>query len=482
MLNAMKPCRSAWSALLLTGLLCMSSAAQSVVSGTLVAILEGNLPSGGLRVPITNGIYHRQVFNAMGGRIILNAYEWDASLGAFVWAIGIGDTLKFVWRDSESGNVIGEKSNTYLGGESSCWSSGHCGKITEWTSLFVVQCTPEKSNIELEVYFNNVMFGASSVKPTRFHPAARVETFPENIRPKSYSFSEGGVADISLVIEDNLGCGEKIPETIVRMETYVVPDTNGHGYDMGKNGIGTGRFIPAGYEAVVNPDEDEGVEETVIQGVTDKDGIIKVQYQARDHALMENLSVKLKRPAEDGAPEIVVTDTSDMNLKISVQGLQLLTSSNGYFSFRDFGSCQHSAPVNYVTPAFGSVLISASAVYYAKTGMRISLNDASLPWGGVIANFVGSKKQGGTLVSYSGGRDAPCHKSHRFGIDIDVNKNEWLSANQPGRDINVETVVEGQRTETALEYLTSLMRRYGACRVYEEPIHYRYHGSGASCR
>lgn len=465
-------------------ILCLSlyGAAYAAVSGDLVDVLEGNLPSDGVRVKITDGTFHRQTYNAMGGRVVLAAYEWDESIGAYVWAIQPGDTLKFIWRDSESGEVVGEKATTYLGGENSCWSTGHCGQLTNWTSLFEVQCMLETSNIEVETYFNNVMFGAASAKPERFHPAVSIEAFPNNIRPKRYKGLEGETGDISLLVVDDLECGAKISDAVVRLEAKIVPGTNGHGYDMGEKGIGTGKFVPVGYEAVVNPDEDEDVKDTVVEGVSDENGIFKVQYQAQDHALLEQLTITVKRPENGVDPEIIAKEKSVQNLKISVPGLSLLTASSGYFSFRDFGSCVHSEPVNYVTSAYRSKLIALSAVYYAKTGMRLSLNDASLPWGGFIANFKGTKKEDGESVTYDGGRDAPCHKSHRFGIDVDLNKDEWITAADRGRDINVEEVEEGDRSVTAITYLTSLMKRYGACRVIEEPIHYRYVGGSATCK
>jgi hypothetical protein len=75
-------------------------------------------------------------------------------------------------------------------------------------------------------------------------------------------------------------------------------------------------------------------------------------------------------------------------------------------------------------------------IYFANTGRYLSLNDASLPLGGVIANLNNE------------GRDKSCHGSHRFGIDIDINRHD-----SEGRNIQTETIEANKKQESALEYM-----------------------------
>ena len=80
------------------------------------------------------------------------------------------------------------------------------------------------------------------------------------------------------------------------------------------------------------------------------------------------------------------------------------------------GGCRHSDYAKYLDARVAPKVVVLAAIYRFKFGRSLSLNDASLPLGGVIAN----KTFGGS----AGGRDADCHKSHRIGIDIDLNQTD----------------------------------------------------------
>ena len=107
-------------------------------------------------------------------------------------------------------------------------------------------------------------------------------------------------------------------------------------------------------------------------------------------------------------------------------------------------------------------MISFAAQYYYLAGRYLSLNDASLPLGGVIAN------------QEKAGRDAACHKSHRRGIDIYLNGEDRHPNDSIGASMDSTYIEFNGNRATLLKHLTDLVGQLGGIKVKEEPIHYRF--------
>lgn len=114
-----------------------------------------------------------------------------------------------------------------------------------------------------------------------------------------------------------------------------------------------------------------------------------------------------------------------------------------------------------------SRLVVLDAMYKAKFGHRLSFNDASLKFGGVIDNNTGSKEK-----PKPGGRDSICHVSHRRGVDIDVNKTDEGKLNV------VEEIIEINGERYLIEdYINDVAVRLGLKRIEEKSsIHFRHIG------
>jgi hypothetical protein len=95
-------------------------------------------------------------------------------------------------------------------------------------------------------------------------------------------------------------------------------------------------------------------------------------------------------------------------------------------------------------------VMTLAAIYHYHSGRLLSLNDASLPYGGVIAYFD------------SKGRDAHCHGSHRQGIDIDIDR-----VDMGGRDMTAEIMEKTSRT--LLEFMEQFVLH-----VFDGSLPYTY--------
>lgn len=451
---------------LAVGTLVWSATVQGSVLPTFGGLVQSNFPLNGTFSLVSANQYQRQDYNAIGAMVFTNGAGLDPNTGEYRYFVDPGDTFKWLWRDTATGEVIGEKLTTFLGGENSCWTLGGCGEYFFFRAYYPLQCLEEDIQVQVETYYNNVMFGSETFKPTRFHPRIYEVQFPENLSPKQTTSAEGEAGEIVAIIEDDLGCALPIRDAKVRFTATVIGGTNGHGY-MQSGEFGTGKFESLGYSSKLDPDGD--TEGTVIEGYSDENGEYRANYRAYDHALMENIQVEAERPSEGDSEAIEAAPTS-VNVKLSIPGLVGLTESTGAFSFHDGGGCPHTEPVNYMTPSARIRLQIAATFFFEDAGAYLSINDASLPWGGYVANYK------------SGGRDAKCHGSHRKGVDVDINEYSRLTQERSDSAPLGPSLYSGEielngRSYMLLEYLTSVMSSVRGVKLVEQnSIHYRFPG------
>jgi len=106
--------------------------------------------------------------------------------------------------------------------------------------------------------------------------------------------------------------------------------------------------------------------------------------------------------------------------------------------------------------------------YREKFGHRISFNDASLQFGGLLDNK--------TFDGGAGGRDSLCHVSHHRGVDIDLN-----SVDEGGDNIRNATYLRNGKSVTIIKYVDSSATGNGLERVVERnSIHFRLKASRVS--
>jgi hypothetical protein len=170
------------------------------------------------------------------------------------------------------------------------------------------------------------------------------------------------------------------------------------------------------------------------------------------------LLTRLKRPATETDPEVSGLGFID-TLRIEVPDLVQLTSANSPVIFADGGSCPHERLPHWFTHNSLDRMHALAQAYTLVTGRRLSVNDASLPYGGIIDN----------KLSKGGGRDAACHVSHRDGVDVDLNRRD--SGNV---DVLTEKMTVNGREQPVIMWITALVERFGGFRVLEETIHYRF--------
>lgn len=250
----------------------------------------------------------------------------------------------------------------------------------------------------------------------------------------------------------------------------MVGGTNGQGY-FAAGDIGTGKFTSRGYNAVLSPG---GAHEsdTVIEGDTDSNGLFIARYRAQDHGAEEKITFEVKRPATASDPEVKGVSREEP-LLIAIPGLVRITHDNGLLAFRDGGGCvsdagnPHNPLPHWLTPNTRSRVIALAAIYHLQTERLLSLNDGSLPLGGVIARRRGNE-------------DADhCHDSHRQGVDIDFNSHD-RQVGQPGQEPvgeNMRSTMSEFREEqwTLLEYLDYLANKLGGIDYHgTSSIHYRF--------
>lgn len=201
-------------------------------------------------------------------------------------------------------------------------------------------------------------------------------------------------------------CGQPLADVPIKLIATVVPQTGSHLHFTNSNEPATGEFIELPFVFPPQLISDDG---TMLDGVTDGFGQLLAAYEAGFYGLREQVKVQATDPNYGGTTEAVD------EMSIRVPGLVPLETTSTLYSLRGGGTSACDVGHNdtstqrrshYVTPAMRDFIGTLAGRFYSTEGVALSLNDASLEFGGFFDDGV---------------RNASCHVSHRQGNDIDVN-------------------------------------------------------------
>ncbi|HET9679604.1 MAG TPA: hypothetical protein VFP95_03465 [Gammaproteobacteria bacterium] len=358
-----------------------------------------------------DGIYNRDIYVAIGA--IADFGTVYGPNGEYL--LVPGDNWTFQWQDQATGNIVVQASYTYLGtvdGQDHCWSDGHCATHGALYSGWTERCQLEDKRYVLRLLANDTLVGEYDFRPSRFTPKIIATIYDDQIEPRRLE-KEGPeyapeYTDITVAVQDNLGCGIFLQGATVTMTSTIVSGSNEHDH-IPYGARGTGRFESLGYSSEVDPNTPK-TQGTEIEGQTNSDGIFKARYHAQDLAGIDIITMQPSREHTDTLPPRI-GDRLERRITVGFQGFQEITTSNTPVIFVDGGTCPgHGQLPHWFTLEALQGVQAVAQIYYETIGNKLSLNDASLPLGGLIDN------------SYGGGRASKCHVSHRQGIDIDINK------------------------------------------------------------
>lgn len=322
-------------------------------------------------------------------------------------------------------------------------------------------------------------------RPTRFPPEIIAAEIPFELRPNlpgdnfvvghPSSEVDGEERDINVVVYDALGCGQPLDNVHVKLQSRIVPASGSHQHfdDTEEDEMrGTGDFI-AKNGSLDTVDS----EKVSITGITRNNGFYTTAYKAGDFGVSEEMTVTAWHEKTDKEPR--QEDQARNMTDIRLQGLYALPLEDASYRFVYGGSCAHSPKATYVTPLTGSKIRSVADTYIQKYDSMLSLNDASLEYGGAFDNFTGKRTKNGVTTQGQGGRDWLCHQSHRRGIDVDVNEYTRKVENPVNKDHSLfgYTQIEGAPV-LRQELLNGIACDFGMKPIDEPSIHYR---SVSSC-
>lgn len=278
-------------------------------------------------------------------------------------------------------------------------------------------------------------------RPTRFRPGFYAVLTPESMRPflpgDNYSNNrrllpvQGDTSPIQAFVTDDLGCLRPVVDAEVSFEMRVTPNTGGHAHFSSLFESGTGRFVLR--DGSPEPRTTNSTQ-TKISAQTDPYGHVLAYYKAGEHGTTETLVATARIDAvseKDPAWEV----TAEKTVNVKVPGLIEVANNSADHAFIYGGGCPHNPEARWMSPEMAAKTGALSSWYSTTFGAQLSLNDASLQFGGFFDNN----------TEKGGGRDARCHGSHRQGIDIDINSIDRGGA-------NIRYAVVGKRTR--LELLT----------------------------
>ena len=230
---------------------------------------------------------------------------------------------------------------------------------------------------------------------------------------------------VHAVITDDLGCDSRIADARVRFTNTITEDDqidHGHAH-FDSEDVGTGTY--SGLDTFEWSLIDDGREDTatIIEGLTAANGTFAADYEADEIGLSELVTASVTRDQTAAAPEVTGED-EEAQLRIRIPGLVKIDHEAISADRADAGVCPHNPAADWLTAPSLARLGVVTETYFGLTERKLSLNDGSLPFGGFIENA--RDLETGT----PGGRDARCHRSHRLGIDIDLNS--FHGAGDPG--------------------------------------------------
>lgn len=451
-------------------------------------------------VVLSGDRYERQTYDVLGASAIFQGQLFDAE-GNYL--MPEGDNWRYEIRQltgtSTDGPVTRASATvTYIGGEDNCWSFGVCDTLGSVRIMFGAQC-PEEERFDVRLFHNGVLVGSKELRPTRFVPEfLRFFVAPQEIQPQIPAIQDvpsrvrdPRKAQISAIIEDDLGCFQRIEDARVRFTNTITasdPDLpHGHVHFSDED-IGTGNYQGVAGFPFELIDDGNAETATIVQGYTNDRGAFGATYESGELGVTELVTASVLREKTDDDPEVGGDDKAE-ELRIRVPGLVEIDPAAISAIREDGGGCPKHDPLpDWLTPGSLERLAATTTAYEGVTGRRLSLNDGSLPFGGVIEN------EGG------GGRTSRCHSSHRIGIDIDLNARDGGDGSSTGRTLlrcprtripscdaldpsveelkqrcNIGTVqMEDGGEDFLICMVDDLFDKRGGRRIPSEGIHYRF--------
>lgn len=387
---------------------------------------------------ITDETYERYHFDAVGGQFEITTYRYSG-------AVAVPDPGDF-WKleVSRSGTTLASALLIYDAGTNCLLLNGssplYCNFAIPpgeygWNRFTVDIAWNFKCAPTTEYVISASEPTANShwpVRPTRFRPRFLALLTPATMRPSlpgdNYSPRnrllpvEGDTSPLRAIVSDDLGCLQALSEPEVTLEMRVTPNTGGHAHFTSETEPGTGRFVQS------DGSPDPRGTSTEISDHPDAYGHVLAYYEAGEQGTGETLVATAEIPfVSPKDPEWEVTEEKTFNVK--VPGLVEAPASSADYEFIYGGGCPHNPTARWMTTEMSAKVAALSSWYRTEFGAPLSLNDASLPFGGFFDN----------KMNDGGGRTARCHGSHRRGIDIDIN-----GVDRGG--VNVRTALVGKAT------------------------------------
>jgi len=428
---------------------------------------------GGLLQPVKNQIFERDTYDTFGaGFSILGRYDLDGNYSIPVGATWTWQVYQIADRQGNAVNsLLTEAFVRYEGKVGSCetlWSTGQCIESAGWTLNVNAPCLKE-GLYNLKILYNGTVIGENDFYPTPFKSVvtfnAPDSTTPilkgDNFASKFMPTIDGETFLVYAKVEGKVGssqCITRLSNATVRLTNTIKTGSAGHEHFSSNNEPGTGSYIALTNAEVINPDSAD-TNGTVIEGKTSENGYFFAGFSTGYFGVIENMQLDVKREASPLYPEdIVVPLIHELQIKAPNLIEMSKGTADGQFFFSFGGSCKHNPTARWVVPEMKSRLTKLDNAYEAKFGHRISFNDASTQFGGVFDN-------GGNA-----GRDSLCHKSHRRGNDIDLNR---VDENKQWMELFGYT--ENGLWKPRLHFVNTRASFFGLTRVNEKySIHYRF--------
>ncbi len=419
-----------------------------------------------------NGTFDRERYQLVSGvmrAVIASEYGYvpvDGENWIYELLSESGETISILEYYYSDGGLYAtiDKANTYflgyLGDPSQFWLIGS----------FYSRC------LEEGLYTVKVSHSGATVPDTFFTPTAFKPGTPEfgdiaPIKPylptdqvaSKFGGGEAEIATIAVTIHDSLGCGKPLKDITVTFSNTIVPESNGHKHFSSSSEIGTGKYLSGTpSDGVLIWDEKYAIS---ITGKTGENGQFSAEYQAGIFGVNEKVKAIIEDPDDEFS-----TIEAETILAIRVPGLVPLDlSGDTYRVIGTFSSpcdLQHNDShtarrSHYVRPYFRTTIQELNTRFHDDTGEHLCLNDASLQNGGFFDDGETTETRGGW-----------CHRSHRAGIDIDVNR-ECTGINMNDTFSLVDEQGKQVKPIPKREYLDYLADKLHLFKAPEDPLHYR---------
>jgi hypothetical protein len=438
--------------------------------------------------------FHRPQFDGVGATArfqepLFVDENGDGRLQPEEYQVKAGESWTWIWRVLALDNVPtagpfvwASVTSVYQGEPTRCFSNTpFCGSFLAGIRFTMTdKCIPE-GDWEIELLHNDVSIGKQAFRPARFAPKPSIYApFADTIEPVIPGQTAARHATgVRVRVEDDLGCGRPLNDVTVRFaNTIATSGDHGHAHFSASEG-GTGNYSCAFGFPCTLIDDGQDPEDTIVEGKTRTDdlfgpGAFVADYRARELGVRETIKLSLKREATAKDPEVTAPEV-ETELQIRYPGL-VPVDAGPISAVANYGTgCPHDPVPSWMTIYSAANLADVAIEYKRLTGRQLSLNDASLPYGGLFDNRGGA------------GRNSRCHASHRVGVDIDINSQDdggvFVRCNVnpstgqptvPGCQPGTYTRPDG-RAEPLMEFVTNLFAREGAIQLPEgQSIHFRF--------